>query len=237
VGSGPIVDETKRFRFIPDLTIPEYCVHKPTISGSRPRVEGDREDEILEATLELLLDVGYDRLTLDAVARRARASKATLYRRWDDKPSLVVDAMVRAKHAPHVESHDTGTLRGDLVTTFCGAHGMGRNEATGMLGSVITALSSDPEFARRFREAFIAPKVQISHDIYRRAIERGEIGADVDIEVIAPALAGILLHRSFVMGVVPDDATVMRVIDNVILPAVGHAAASTSSAKKKARTS
>jgi AcrR family transcriptional regulator len=203
----------------------EVCVQKSTMSGARPRVEGDREDEILEATLELLLDVGYDRLTLDAVARRARASKATLYRRWADKPSLVVDAMVRAKHAPHIQSHDTGSLRGDLVTTFCGAHGMGRNEATGMLGSVITALSSDPEFARRFREAFIAPKVQVSRDIYQRAIDRGEIPADVDIDVIAPALAGILLHRSFVMGIVPDDDTVERVIDHVILPAVGHPAA------------
>ena len=208
-------------------------MHK-VIAGTRPRVEGDREDQILEATLELLLDVGYDRLTMDAVARRARASKATLYRRWEDKPSLVVDAMVRAKHAPHVESHDTGTLRGDLVTTFCGAHGIGRNEATGMLGSVITALSSDPEFARRFREAFIAPKVQVSRDIYQRAIDRGEISADVDIEIIAPALAGILLHRSFVMGQLPDDETVARVIDNVILPAVGHPAAAV---QKKARKS
>ena len=205
---------------------------KQTVTGTRPRVEGDREDEILEATLELLLDVGYDRLTMDAVARRARASKATLYRRWADKPSLVVDAMVRAKHAPHVDSHDTGSLRGDLVTTFCGAHGIGRNEATGMLGSVITALSSDPEFARRFREAFIAPKVKVSHDIYQRAIDRGEIPADVDIEVIAPALAGILLHRSFVMGVVPDDETVERVIDHVILPAVSHSAAATGLTRK-----
>jgi AcrR family transcriptional regulator len=207
---------------------------KQTITGTRPRVEGDREDEILEATLELLLEVGYDRLTMDAVARKARASKATLYRRWEDKPSLVVDAMVRAKHAPHVEGHDTGSLRGDLITTFCGAHGIGKNEATGMLGSVITALSSDPEFARRFREAFIAPKVQVSRDIYQRAIDRGEIPADVDIDVIAPALAGILLHRSFVMGVVPDDETVERVIDHVILPAVGHPAAAV---HKKARNS
>jgi len=210
---------------------------KQTVTGTRPRVEGDREDEILEATLELLLDVGYDRLTMDAVARRARASKATLYRRWADKPSLVVDAMVRAKHAPHVDSHDTGSLRGDLVTTFCGAHGIGRNEATGMLGSVITALSSDPEFARRFREAFIAPKIEISRAIYQRAIDRGEISPDVDIEIISPALAGILLHRSFVMGVVPDDKTVERVIDHVILPAVGCAPAATNSADKKARNS
>jgi len=212
-------------------------VQKLTIGGTRPRVAGDREDEILEATLALLLDVGYDRLTMDAVARKARASKATLYRRWADKPSLVVDAMVRAKHAPHIEREDTGTLRGDLVQTFCGAHSAGRNDATGMLGSVITALASDPEFARRFREAFIAPKVQVSRDIYQRAIDRGEISPDVDIDVIAPALAGILLHRSFVMGIVPDDDTVERVIDHVILPAVGHPAAAVRPQPEKARNS
>ncbi len=210
-------------------------MQKPTMAGTRPRIEGDREEEILEATLELLLDVGYDRLTMDAVARQARASKATLYRRWADKPSLVVDAMVRAKQAPHVENHDTGTLRGDLVTTFCGAHGIGRNDATGMLASVITAMSSDPEFARRFREAFIDPKIEVSRDIYQRAIDRGEIPADVDIEIISPALAGILLHRSFVLGVVPDDETVERVIDHVILPAVGCTTPAVR-LEKKART-
>src|SRR5690349_7552115 len=212
-------------------------MHKPALPGSRPRVEGDREDEILDAALHLLLEVGYDRLTMDAVARRARASKATLYRRWDDKPSLVVDAMVRAKQAPHIESHDTGSLRGDLMSTFCGAHGMGHKETTGMLGAVITALSSDAEFARRFREAFIAPKVAVSRDIYQRAMDRGEISADVDIDVVAPALAGILLHRSFVLGLVPDDETVERVIDHVILPAVGHPRAAVPNSQKKARNS
>jgi AcrR family transcriptional regulator len=171
------------------------------------------------------------------VARRARASKATLYRRWEDKPSLVVDAMVRAKQAPQVEPHDTGTLRGDLVSTFCGAHGMGHKETTGMLGAVITALSSDPEFARRFREAFIAPKVAVSSAIYQRAIDRGEISPDVDLDVIAPALAGILLHRSFVLGLAPDDETVERVIDHVILPAVGHPAAGVHPRQKKDRNS
>ena len=199
-------------------------------SGSRPRIEGDREDEILDATVELLLEVGYDRLTLDSVARRARASKATLYRRWDDKPSLVVDAMVRAKQAPHVETHDTGSLRGDLIATFCGSHGMARKDSTVMLGSVITALSSDPVFAARFREAFIEPKVEVSRRIYQRALDRGEVSPGVDLEIIVPALAGILLHRAFVLGVPPDDATVERVVDHVILPAVRppHAAGSSS---------
>ncbi len=210
------------------------------LSSPRPRVEGAREDEILDATLELLLEVGYDRLSMDAVARRSRASKATLYRRWAGKPSLVVDAMVRAKQAPGVDEHDTGSLRGDLVSTFCGAHRMVQGAATGVLGSVMTALANDPEFAALFRKTFIAPKVQASQAVYTRAIERGEIRPDLDIDIIAPALAGILLHRSFVLGLVPDDATVERVIDHVILPAVGHRAgpARTSSPhQKKARTS
>jgi len=213
--------------------MPEPCV-------PRPRVEGDREGEILDATLALLLEVGYDRLTMDAVARRSRASKATLYRRWEGKPSLVVDAMVRAKQAPSISEHDTGSLRSDLVSTFCGSHGMGQNDATGMLGSVMTALASDPEFASRFREAFIAPKIKVSHDIYARAIARGEIRPDVDVDIIAPALAGILLHRSFVLGLLPDDVAVERVIDHVILPAVGHPAATDqtqTSAPQEARTS
>lgn len=213
------------------------------LTTSRPRVEGDREDEILDATVELLLEVGYDRLTLDAVARRSRASKATLYRRWESKPSLVVDAMVRAKQAPDIAEYDTGSLRGDLVSTFCGAHGMAHGGATGMLGSVITALANDPEFAARFREEFIAPKIAVSQAIFARAIERGEIRADIDVDIMAPALAGILLHRSFVLGIPPDDASVRRVIDHVILPAVGHPATTShtphpsGSTKKKDRTS
>ena len=208
-------------------------------ASSRPRIEGDREDEILEATLRLLVEVGYDRLTMDAVAREARASKATLYRRWDSKQTLVVDAVVRAKHAPMVEDHDTGSLRGDLLTTFCGPRGVAQGAATHALGSVVTALMTDPEFAPIFREKFISPKIEITRSIYARAVERGEIDDDLDLEIIGPALAGILLHRAFVMGLEPDDDTVTRVVDHVILPAVGYRplADVTTPARQKGTTS
>jgi AcrR family transcriptional regulator len=196
-------------------------VKKIAQQAHRPRVEGEREDEILDATVDLLMEVGYDRLTMDAVARRARASKATLYRRWETKPSLVVEALVRAKESPHPVEHDTGSLRSDLLATFCGHEGLSGN-ATGVMGSVLTALSTDPEFAEEFRAKFIAPKIALSSAIYQRAQERGEIPADLDIEVIAPALAGILLHRAFILGLAPDDATIERVVDHVILPAVRH---------------
>ncbi len=203
----------------------------PVSTQVRPRVEGEREDEILDACVELVIELGYDRLTMDAVAKRARASKATLYRRWESKASLVVEALIRAKQSPHIGDHDTGSLRGDLLATFCGRGGINET-ATKVLGSVITALSTDEEFASEFREKFIAPKVAITQAIYHRAQERGEIGEDIDLEVIGPALAGILLHRTFILGVPPDDATIERVVDHVILPAVQHPSCGTSLSQK-----
>src|SRR4051812_36234857 len=91
-------------------------------AGTRPRVEGDREQEILDATLDVLVDVGSDRLTMDAVAAAARASKATLYRRWSSKAVLVIDALLSQKAPQSVP--DTGNLRDDLLGTFCGMGGL-----------------------------------------------------------------------------------------------------------------
>ncbi len=201
----------------------------------RPRVEGDREEEILDATFELLTTVGYDRLTMDAVAREARASKATLYRRWESKALLVIDALIRSKGMPDIRTEDTGSLRGDLMATFCGNHGLASGKATRVLGAVITAVSTDPEFAALFREHFIAPKTQVAQAIYQRAIERGEISPDIDLEIITPALAGVCLHRMYVMGQQPDDAVIERVIDNLILPAATAAPAATTSKNSTTR--
>src|SRR5690242_16891040 len=95
-------------------------------AATRPRVEGDRESEILEATLVVLAEVGYDRLTMDAVATKAKASKATLYRRWNGKVQLVIDALHHGhRHEDQgAEPPDTGTLRGDLLAAYCGHGGL-----------------------------------------------------------------------------------------------------------------
>lgn len=185
----------------------------------RPRVEGDREEEILEHTLELLIAHGYDRLTFDAVANKARASKATLYRRWTSKPALVIDALVKAKDMPASEPPNTGSLRSDLLAAFCGQQGLVQSRATEVLAAVLTAISTDPEFARLFREQFIAPKMRVTTEIYARAIERGEVSPDIDLEIIGPALAGVVLHRTYLMGVTPTEDLVTRVIDHLIIPA------------------
>jgi len=186
-------------------------------AATRPRIEGVREAEILDATLQVLVDVGYDRLTMDAVALRARASKATLYRRWNSKLRLVIDALLVMKQAPVVP--DTGSLRGDLETMFCGLGGVTDIEAVGVFASVLTAVSRDPEFAQAFRTEVIGPKIAASQQIWERARDRGEIRPDADLSLLEPALAGIVLHRVFLMGEQPTEDLVRRVIDQIILPA------------------
>jgi AcrR family transcriptional regulator len=190
-----------------------------TAESVRPRVEGEREAEILDAAVEILIAHGYDRLTMDAVAVRAKASKATLYRRWSSKQSLVVDAVIRSKKCADPQDVDTGSLRGDLVATFCGHGGITEGETTLLLAAVVTALHTDQEFASEFRERFLLPKIQVTQAIYARAKARGELVENADLNLLGPALAGILLHRSFIMGEVVDQASVERVIDGIILPA------------------
>jgi AcrR family transcriptional regulator len=185
----------------------------------RPRVEGDREQEILDAALEVLGEVGYDRLTMDAVAQRAKASKATLYRRWTSKAALVVESLARMKTTPEVLP-DTGDLRSDLIEAFCGLGGLTDHDTTATFAAVVTAVSTDPEFAAEFRKQVVGPKSQVSRTIFERARDRGQLRSDIDLDIIIPALSGIVLHRVFVLGEQPDAALIERVIDQIILPAV-----------------
>jgi AcrR family transcriptional regulator len=192
----------------------------PDPTSPRPRIEGDREKEILDATLTVLAETGYDRLTMDAVAAEARASKATLYRRWSSKPELVVDAI--CSHKQHPPTPDTGTLRGDLMAAHCGMGGLGDPRALAVQAAVVTAMARDAEFAATYRREFLAPKQAMSRAIFARALARGEIRDDVDLDLLAPALPGIVLHRVFLLGEQATPDLVARVIDQIILPAVTH---------------
>jgi AcrR family transcriptional regulator len=197
----------------------------------RPRVEGDREQQILDATLIVLGEVGYDRLTMDAVATRAKASKATLYRRWNNKVSLVIEALHSSKDTP--ELPDTGSLRGDLMGVFCGMGGLVDPNTVSTFASVLTAISRDADFAAAFRREVIGPKIALSRQIWQRAVARGEVRDDIDITLFEPALAGIVLHRVFIMGEQPDADLITRVIDQIILPAATRAPATIQTTQKE----
>jgi len=132
-----------------------------------------RDAAICDATLALLLEVGYDRMSMDAVAARAHASKATIYRRWPGKQELVLDA-VRARGVGLTVAEDTGSLRGDLVATYRSAiHGSAADDAD-LIAGVLRAMRTTPELADCVRSQVIESKCDVSRVIVARAIARGE---------------------------------------------------------------
>ena len=185
----------------------------------RPRVEGGREDEILDATVEVVAELGYDRLTMDAVATAAKASKATLYRRWSTKAELVVDAISRAKGCPVPGDIDTGSLRGDLISLSCEDGGFTSEMPMSVMAGLLTALHRDADLQRAFKERFLAPRVAVVNQVYERAVRRGEIAADVDVELLSQTLPAVIIHHAFILGIEPTEDLILRVIDHVILPA------------------
>jgi AcrR family transcriptional regulator len=192
----------------------------PLPAQARPRVEGAREDEILQTALQLLAEVGYDNLTMDAIASAARASKATLYRRWSSKVELVVDALDRMKAYSEQDPVDTGSLRSDLLAAACSAGGVTDEFGLSVLGSIVTAIQRDEEFAAAFRGHFVVKRVAYQRGIFQRAIDRGELPAGVEVDSLLFVLPALCLYRAYVLGehVTPDIVT--RVVDDVVMPAV-----------------
>jgi AcrR family transcriptional regulator len=175
------------------------------------------DDALRQAALELLAEVGYDRMSMDAVAARAQASKATLYRRWPGKRDLVLDA-VRCRAAHTVEIPETGSLRGDIVATLrLMADGIGTEDANLMAG-VLRAMRSAPELADCVREQVIEQKRYVARTLVARAAARGEIPADADPDVFHETAPALMFFRVLVTGAPVDDAFLVHVADDVLIP-------------------
>jgi AcrR family transcriptional regulator len=194
--------------------------------GSTGRVAGDTaparrggvcDAAIRDAALELLVEVGYDRMTIDALAARARASKATIYRRWSGKRELVVDAInCRAEHLP--EPPDTGSLRGDIAATLHAmAEGIGGQDADLMAG-VLRAMRSSPELADSVREQVIEDKRQIGRTLVARAVARGELPPGADPGIFNDTAPALMFFRVLVTGQPVDDDFLDHVTDDVLVP-------------------
>jgi AcrR family transcriptional regulator len=189
-------------------------------STSRPRIEGEREAEILDVALGQLRETGYDRLTRDAVAAAAHASKASLYRRWGSKAQLVADALDRADAGYGAAAPDTGTLRGDLLAAACGAGGMLDQVPVDLMAALITAMHHHRDLAAACQESFLQPRLRATRALFERARERGEVRADLDLDLVLDVLPGIVLHRVLLRGERPTPELITRVVDDVVLPTV-----------------
>lgn len=178
-----------------------------------------RTPEILQAALAVLADVGYDRLTMEAVAARAHAGKATLYRRWPSKAELVVAAVGFMKTECMPPLSDSGSLREDLhrvaalITTR-----LSSDEMCVMRG-LASALAHDRDLARVFEREFVGQRRAEMAELLRRAQRRGEIPPGKDIDILAHILPSMVFARSLVTSQMVDLEFLKRLIDGVLIPA------------------
>ena len=182
----------------------------------RPRSERARK-AILEAAAELLLARGLSAVSMDAVAERAGVSKATIYRWWPTKETLALDALYTEWAAARSQTRDTGSLRGDLLSMLrpwarlAGSRPYGR-----VVAALLTEAQTDPVFGAEYRQRFLEPRREQVREIFRRAIERGEIPAGTKVEVALDLLYGSMYHR-LLHGHAPlSDQFVRDVVDTVL---------------------
>jgi AcrR family transcriptional regulator len=166
----------------------------PGKGPGRPRSERAHE-AILHATLDLLLEEGFTRMSIEAVAARAGVGKATIYRRWPSKADLVVEAVARVKDQDLVEA-DTGSVRADLLHLARQAfRPRESSEVTELMLRLASARARHPELQEAFLRHIIEPRRQIVVNVLRRGVERGEIRADIDIDLAIDVMMGFVSYR------------------------------------------
>jgi AcrR family transcriptional regulator len=184
-----------------------------------------RDVALRGAALELLAEIGYDRLTMDAVAGRARSSKNTIYRRWPGKAELVVDALHSLKGTTSIP--DTGSLRGDLEAIAQGATSADNRFDSQLMMGLITALAHDGDLRRVFRERLIDPSHATLKVVFERAISRGEVAQERNLDLLVSLFPALMLQHLLKFGEVPGPHFAQQVIDDVILPLASAPSAST----------
>ncbi|WP_055698958.1 MULTISPECIES: TetR/AcrR family transcriptional regulator [Streptomyces] len=187
----------------------------------RSRITPEREAELYGAVLDLLREVGYDALTMDAVAARTRSSKATLYRQWGSKPELIAKALRHDKPASLADI-DTGSLRGDLYEMVNRSDDCQMEKDAALMRGLFHAIHDNPELHQALRNLLIEPELTGLNDLMRRAVERGEVAADNPaLEYVVHMMVGGFVARDLIEDRPVDRAFLASYIDAVILPALG----------------
>ena len=182
-----------------------------------------RDADILEAAIDVLAETGYDGMTVDMVAARAKAGKATLYRRWPSKAELVIDAVACLKQTDLDAANipDTGTLRGDLIAMIKTPSIQDGDRKLRVMAGLASMISRSPELAVAAREAIVAPRITLNRMFLQRAADRGEISTDADLDLVATISPSMVTYRALMLGIPATREFLVTLIDDVILPAVG----------------
>jgi AcrR family transcriptional regulator len=181
----------------------------------RPRSTASRT-AILKAAYQILRERGFAGFTVEGVAARAGAGKATIYRWWQSKGTLAIEAFLLAI-APRMDAvPQTHSATADLRRQVHVAAMLYRGRVGQLLRELIALGQEDSETSRALRSDFVEPRRQAALGLLKRAQTTGEIGADTDIEVLADALWGPIFHRLLVSRMPLDRGFIDKLLDLVL---------------------
>jgi AcrR family transcriptional regulator len=190
-------------------------------TARRSRITPEREAELYEAVLDLLREVGYDAVTMDAVAARTKSSKATLYRQWGGKAELVAKAVRHNKPGGSVGEVDTGSLRSDLHALTMRSDDCDLEQNSALMRGLAMAIHGNPDLLKAFREHLIEPEMAEFRRVLQRAMDRGEVRPDNPaVDYMIHMMIGGFAARSMIDEQPPTQAFLLSYIDAVVLPAL-----------------
>ena len=197
---------------------------------TRPRRRGPTLDAaILRATIAEIDQHGYADLSIERVAERAQASKASVYRRWPSKVALVLAAVYNQLPDTAV-TPDTGSLRGDLLALFRGAASLLAGPAGVAIRGLVGDALHDPELAGQLRGYTRGRSMAALREVLRRAGERGELSPEAITPRQLEVGLSVLRFHFLVHGAPVPDTVVVEIVDEVVLPLFGAVAGPASGA-------
>jgi AcrR family transcriptional regulator len=166
--------------------------------AGRPR-DPDLDRVILDATISLLAEDGFARMSIEQVAVRAGVGKPTIYRRWPSKVDLVIAALSRpgAERSPSCEGSVRERLT-NLIEELCTS--VLKEPAKSVLAALVAEIPRDPELTSAVREAFLAKRQETAFALLREGVASGELRADLDPELASDALVGPIMLRVLLTG-------------------------------------
>jgi AcrR family transcriptional regulator len=184
---------------------------EPPRRKGRPR-DASADDRILAAAAELILTRGFDNMTVDEVAARARAGKATVYRRWAGKEDLAFAALEQL-YSTQLPIPDTGTLRGDLLeATRQALEFAGSDTGRAYMRMTIAESLRDRRVGALYASAY-AGQEAAACELFQRAIDRGELQPDFRMDIAVNWFAGMMILYAIIERPAPSPDEAEEFID------------------------